>query len=253
MTVLAVLPAIRSETTESCLRSMLRPDSSFGIPSDELLVVDNSRDGWMPYMNQILGEELRVHRDPDGHNLGVAGSWNVAAREVLDVGHDYLVLVSTTMLFGPNLHTTFGAEMAKEWGAPLIESMGNSWHLIAIHRDVLQVVGLFDPNFYPAYEEAIDWGYRQKLAGLEVPWPRVWCNAMSLGWAMHVDRSTWPAPRCNGPALQDYYAAKWGGPKGSETFTTPFGQTADRDWWPEHTIPQLAEMYGLGIYGKDWW
>lgn len=267
---LCVLPAVWGNTTERCLRSMFpqelayeptdglswSPDprfpSSFGFSPAEVLLVDNTRDNEFCDLGRMdLPDGLRVHRDPDGHNLGVAGSWNVAAREVLDQGLDWLVIVSASMLFGRDLHTTFRSEVEAHPGAQMVESMGNSWHLIAIARSTLEAVGLFDPNFYPAYEEAIDWGYRQRLVGLEdLGWPRAWCNAMSIGYAVHVDPERWNAPSGNGPALAAYYESKWGGPKGAETFTTPWGDPdTPLDYWPDYTIPELAHRYDLEV----WW
>lgn len=271
MRVLTVLPAIWPDRTDACLRSFLHPEGSFGyapLEGDRLLIVDNTRGeprdqaderenrrrGYYEVRRPIMGDAhgVWVHRDPDGHNLGVAGSWNVGAREVMREGSefDWLVILSASMEFGPALHTTFREEVARYPDAVIVESMGNSWHLIAIARDTLRAVGLFDENFYPAYEEAIDWGYRQKLLGLEVPWPRVWCNAMSVGAALHVKRELWDAPTCPWGPLGDYYRAKWGGPKGEETFTRPFGHAENSlDWWPPVDIPAIAARYELEV----WW
>lgn len=249
-TFLVCLPVISREIAGPCLDSMFRvgdEPSSLGFDPSEVLAIDNCRDRW-----PVLGTYgVRTYRDPDGHNLGVAGAWNIAAREVLDQQLDWLVIASTVMRYGPELHTTFRREVEANAGAQIVECHGNSWHLIAIARSTLEIVGLFDTNYYPAYEEAIDWGYRQKILGLEaLGWPRVWCNAMSAGHAMHVDRSKWDAPSCPGRPLTDYYEAKWGGPKVAERFVHPFGDpTKPLDWFDETPIPVLAQRYGLEV----WW
>lgn len=259
VTLLAVVPVIWEETAAACLDSMLMPHSACGFWPEEILVVDNTRGGDVLAPDGAVGRRLHgcavaVHRDPNGHNLGVAESWNVAAREVIGRRLDWLVICSTSVIFGPELHTTFRREVEAYPDAQIVESMGNSWHLIAIARSTLETVGLFDPWFYPAYEEAIDWGYRQKVLGLEdVGWPRVWCNAMSIGHAVHVDRSRWDAPAApNGP-LRAYYDEKWGGPKGSERYTRPFGDLSlPVDWWETpFSVAEAARRYGLPE--GEWW
>lgn len=248
-TFLAVVPVVWPSGDCAGLASMLEPGSSLGLQPSEILVVDNTRAGEVPTWD--VPGELRYHRDPDGHNLGVARSWNVGARLVLEERIDWLVIVSASMRFGPAVHTTFREQVERHDDAQIVECEGNSWHLIAIARSTLEQVGLFDENFYPAYEESIDWGYRQRLLGLEQRgWPRVWCNAMSAGYAQHVDRDRWDAPSCPSAPLLAYYAQKWGGPKGEERFDAPWGdRSKPLDWWPQRTIPELAELYGLDV----WW
>lgn len=235
--VLPVMPVDDATTavTERCLRSVLAPDSAAGLDPSEILVVDNSRHGY--------DSGLRTHRDPNGHNLGVARAWNVGAAEVLERDLDYLVIMSASMQFGPILHTTWRHQMETFWGETVIEADGHSWHLIALHRRIFETIGLFDPNFYPAYFEQIDFGYRMRMHRMEAGFRRVWVNALSQGSALHNQAVSCPA----GPLL-DYYRDKWGGDKGEETFVQPFG---DRpiDWWPEASIPELAARYGL----VTWW
>lgn len=235
--LLAVLPIITPERADICVESILQEDSAFGVDPADILVVDNSRDGFASRYG------LRTYRDPDGHNLGVARAWNVGAMEVLDRGLDYLVVVSASMRFGPQMHTTWLKQMQTFWGADVIECDGHSWHLIAFHRNVFEAVGLFDGNFYPAYFEAIDFGYRLRMLDMEGSWPRAWVNALSQGAALHNT-----AVSCPAPPLLDYYARKWGGAKGEETFTRPFGDKP-LDWWEDVPVPELARRYGL----ETWW
>lgn len=252
-TFLAVIPAVWTETFFPFLSSALRPDSSLGLRPDEMLVVDNTRRGDLAALDydwKYAG--VRVYRDLANHNLGVAESWNIGAREVLAHGHDWLVIISTSMLFGPELHTTFRREVEAHPDAQIVECLGNSWHLIAIARSTLETVGLFDPWFHPGYEEAIDWGYRQKVLGLEaLGWPRVWCNAMSIGHAVHIDRNRWDAPSVRGDLLVQRYVEKWGGPKGQERWVHPYNDPSKPlDWWETPFDPaEAARRYELEV----WW
>lgn len=247
--LLVVLPVVQRGPAEVCIESVLRPGSSAGFRPEDLLIIDNSQDGWAK-ANAEQGQygAVRVYRDPDGHNLGTARSWNVGAREVIDRGLDYLVIMSAAMQFGPELHCTWVWQMETFWGSHVIEADGHSWHLIAFHRSVLNEVGLFDENFYPAYFEGIDYGYRMRLLGLEGGFRRVWVNALSQGSALTVGQSG--GPSCPAGPLLEYYAAKWGGPKGEEAFTVPHGDpNFTLDYWVQESIPELADRYGLEV----WW
>lgn len=240
--LLTVIPIITSTYADICIESLRRPDSSAGLKPEDILVVDNSRDG---FCEQRYG--LPTYRDPDGHNLGCARSWNIGAKRVLDDGLDYLVLMSSVMQFGPELHCTWRWQMNEFWGAKVIEADGHSWHLIAIHRTCFERIGLFDTNLYPAYFEAEDWCYRLRMVGLEQGFIRVWVNALSQGSALHNLIVSCPAE-----PLLDYMRRKWGGPKGEETFVQPFG-SKPLGYFEEEPIPVLAERYGLGERGVGWW
>lgn len=234
-----VLPVMYVESADRCINSTLSKECSSGIEPEELLIVDNSRDGFAKkrYPN------LEVHRDPNNHNLGVARSWNIGARIVLEQKLDYLVILSASLEFGPLLHTTWRGQMERYWGRNMIEAMGHSWHLIAIHRDMFEMVGLFDENFYPAYEEQIDFGHRQELLGVQAGYTTQWVNAMSWGHANHI----WEIHAPN-PPLVEYYISKWGGIKGEEKWDKPFSDKPI-DYWEERSIPELAKKYKL----KTWW
>lgn len=242
MSLLVVLPVIAQHTTDLCVPSLFATDNAFEIPPDDVLIVDNSREGWAQ-----TRYGLRTYRDPDGHNLGVGRAWNIGAREVMDRNLDYLVMLSASMLFGPILHTTWLRQMRTFWGADVIEAEGHSWHCIAIHRRLFELVGLFDPAYYPGYHEQIDWCTRLRILGLEGTWPKVWVNAMSQGVALHA-----PLIECPAAPLLAYYRQKWNGDKGEELWDRPWGDKP-MGYFVEEPIPVLAQRYGLGEYGVGWW
>lgn len=243
--LLCVLPVIGPSTTEQCLRSLLAPNSASGLTAEDLLVVDNSREGWMPSISTVLGADLRAYRDPDGHNLGVARSWNIGAREVVDRGLDYLVILSASMLFGPELHCTWRWQLEQFWDENVIEAEGHSWHAIAFHRRVFERIGYFCEGFWPGYVEALDFSYRMRQVGWEGGWRRVWFNALSQGHALHL-----PYVECPWKPLNDLYVTRWGGEKGAETFTLPYGvRPLDYDADADTPVPVLAARYGI----TNWW
>lgn len=235
--LLTVLPVIHPTPTDVCVESILAEGSAAGLAPDDILVVDNSRDGFAGRYG------LRTHRDPDGYQLGVARSWNIGAREVLDRGLDYLVLMSASMRFGPILHTTWRRQMDTFWGADVIEADGHSWHLVAIHRRLFELVGLFDENYWPGYFEAEDFCYRLRMINREGGWPRVWVNALSQGVNL-----TRPHVECPAGPLLAYRRDKWGGDKGEEAFVLPWGDKP-LSYFPKRSIPELAAAYGI----ENWW
>lgn len=244
--MLTVVPVLLEDVSDVCLRSVADPRCSSGLYPSDVLVVDNSRDG---YASKYASDEwggFRVYRDADGHNLGVARSWNLAAREVVDRGLDYLLILSAVMEFGPILHTTWREQMDRFWGHDVIECDGHSWHLLALHRRLFEEVGFFDGNFYPAYEESIDWCRRLHIVGREHGWPHCWVNAMSRGAALHAKEVD-----CPNEPLRALYRERWGGDKGEETWVLPYGNKPMDYCEPEIPIPELAAKYGLEE-GR-WW
>jgi len=242
--LLVVLPVLVAETADACIKSILRPDSSFGIPPEDILVVDNSRDG---FAAKYTAEGFRYYRDPNGFQLGTSRAWNVGARSVLAESRDYLVILSASMLFGPVLNATWLWQMERVWGQErVIESEGHSHHLIAFHRCVLETVGLWDENFW-CYVEAEDYSYRMRQVGWEGGWYRAWVNALSTRVAGHLQYFSVPYE-----PLAEWRRHKWGGDKGSERWTKPFGNKPI-DYWPEVTIPELAERYNMGPRFGRWW
>lgn len=206
MSYLIVLPSIWPPYTDACMRG-LAPDLA-----DHLLVVDNTID-----------------------NLGVAGSWNVAARHVLDSNLDWLVVLSAATRFGPEGGADFIAALDRYRNSYwVVESSAPvGWHLLAWSRSVFEQVGLFDETFWPAYGEDADMSYRIHTAQRE---------GIAGGWANErVD--AWIAMQGHGCRLAKvqidydrawtYYLKKWGGLSGHEMYDRPFNDpTLPLSYWP---------------------
>jgi len=242
--LLVVLPVLVAETADVCIESILRPDSSFGIPPEDILVVDNSRDGFAAKYQEM---GFRYYRHPEGFQLGTSRAWNIGAREVLAEGLDYLVILSASVMFGPVKNATWLWQMERVWNQERVcEAEGLSWHCIALHRCIFETVGLFDENYW-CYVEAEDMSYRMRQVGWEGGWYRAWVNAVSTRVAGHLQYFSVPFE-----ALDSYRRLKFGGTKGEELWTHPFGDKP-LDYWPEVTIPELAERYGMGPRFDRWW
>lgn len=214
-----LIPAISQERVFNCVLSLR-------VKPDNIIVVDNSPNGLeLPYP---VGK--RVHT---GRNLGVARSWNIGVRAVLESEDDYLIICSQSVSFGRNGARDLKNSLTDRWGA---EYVGMGWHLNAFSREFLETFGFFDENYYPAYSEDTDALYRMGLLGL--PSPRE--NGRSRPY-FEIDASC----ATNGGALKDgtatvdfgdigmYYESKWGGPQGQERYKTPFNNpNAHVNWWP---------------------
>lgn len=236
--MLVVIPVLSFDIADPLFDSLRMEANAAELTDGDLLVIDNTRTG-----GAVERYTLPTYRDPDGHNLGVARSWNVGVRRLLESDREYLTLMSASMQFGPILHTSWTRQMLAFWGENVIEAEGHSWHLISFHRRVFEKVGLFDECLYPAYFEATDMSFRMRQVGWEGSWTRVWVNALSRGVGAHL-----PLISCPADPLLGYMRAKWGGDKGEETFCQPFGDQP-LDYFPKASIPELAERYGL----ETWW
>lgn len=207
MTFLAVLPSIWPPYTTACLDTMGPALLS------RLLVVDNT-----------------------DTNRGVAASWNIAARRVLTEQTDWLIVVSAATRFGPPGGDDFLDELDTAEGRWVVESAGQApvvgWHLIAWHRDVLETVGLFDENFWPAYGEDMDYSHRVLTAD-DTRWTTVTVDARieSVNHGAHLAGVT-----LDHEASQRYLSAKWGDTNayriGPRAWSTPFGKNLPLSWWP---------------------
>lgn len=200
MSFVAVLPSIHKPYTDICLQSMARPLHR------ATTVVDNTVT-----------------------NRGVPASWNHGIDNM--GGADWLIIISAACRFSPLGGMDF-IDHLDTAGHPVVEARYVGWHLIAFHRDVIERVGRFDENFYPAYWEDCDYARRIALAyDLEPPfWTKVECEVVLESFAhgiqlagIYID----PVP------LADYYAEKWGGMPSFETFDTPFDSGNRLDWWPD--------------------
>lgn len=191
-------------------------------PLENVLIVDNAA---VPLVDDPSAH-WRYHRA--GRNLGVAGSWNLGVRAVLEEELDWLVMASTSFRFGPSGGMDFIEGLEGCAGFDGAQSR-HGWHLVGLPRRVLEIVGEFDENFWPAYFEETDYLYRMGLAGLASPRE----NDRQWGWIdAEGDYGRQAATLLDGLApvdLQkssDYYERKWGGPQGGELFSVPFGSAA---------------------------
>ncbi len=107
----------------------------------------------------------------------------------------------------------------------LSQKVDHGFACVYLTNRCIRAVGDFDENFTPAYYEDIDFAYRMSLMGLR----EVLVDGVDI---VHAGSST----IFNDPKLQSdiysfhfvrnerYYAAKWGGKRGEEMYSTPFNR-----------------------------
>lgn len=222
-----VIPVLDPMLGHQCLTALDRVDH------DRVIVVDNAPTPW-----DLPWQPGHYHRT--GRNAGVAWSWNVGARQVVRTGADMLVICSQAvrMLDGGRSLLDVIHDETDPWG---FEVVGAAWHLCGLTRHTLETVGPFDEGFWPAYFEETCYLYRMGLAGLPSPRengrtrPYRVVDYADAGSALMVSTGK---VEPNWSALQARYEAKWGGPQGSERFSTPWDSGKPIWWWPESPYPE---------------
>lgn len=172
-------------------------------------------------------------------NRGVAGSWNLGRARAINARADWLVLLSESMRFGDpggrDWETTLReADPVYDWVDGLF-----GWHLIGFRRTLLERVGAFDENFYPAYSEDSDYLIRMHLAGYASPRennrPRLQVtgiDATHMGFNHNVDTDP-PRVKVDFGAHARYWRSKWGTEPPKAATAHPFGDGSKHwTWWP---------------------
>ncbi len=152
----------------------------------------------------------RVIYSPGG---SLSAAWNRALKE--DV--DFTVICSVSMRFYWGLGQAI-EELRRNINEWAVETQWG-FHFCAVTRDLVKRVGLVDENFQ-AYSEDTDWRRRWNLAGLTTNRFNVSAEIIGLGVAMKTGEVFVPTPKQNA-----YYAEKWGGCSGKETFQHPYNES----------------------------
>jgi GT2 family glycosyltransferase len=172
------------------------------------------------------------------HNLGVSAGWNVGIEQSIYYACDVTIVANDDIVFDPNtirklrdgirydgfdlvtaVNTRDGAPTAKrEYGE------NPDFACFAIEPEgFTEKFGSFDENFSPAYFEDNDMHYRLKVAGAKVGDRRD--AGMFHAGSVTQNWGGWQV--VSGEMFESnrrYYAKKWGGTPGEETYTSPYGK-----------------------------
>jgi GT2 family glycosyltransferase len=177
------------------------------------------------------------------NNRGVAGSWNEGMRRAQEAGYRYAIITNDDVEFHPGSimsmyksikHSNACLVSACQHGQVgyngVIPGADFCCFAIDIHQ-LLDKVGTFDENFFPAYYEDNDMHKRMILAGVE--------TLIDMGAPIVHHKSQTQNFDPNNPVTtpqmfthnRAYYEEKWGGTPMSEAYETPFNNP---DWSFKH-------------------
>lgn len=145
-------------TRKDLLYDML---SSIDAAVETCLIVDNGDQDlgemWVPAIDRLRVADI-------GANLGVAASWNLALKAGFQ--HEWVMIVSDDVKFPPGVLAEFASLSGPD--TVVLSSSWPHWCVFTIGMRVVQQVGLFDENLYPAYFEDTDYQRRLDDAGITV-------------------------------------------------------------------------------------
>ena len=157
-----------------------------------------------------------------GRNLGVASSWNWFIQNVPDVrficNDDIEVCENTVKSFKDKI-----TESQDEHFFVPQSKLGEIFSHYVLLNSGVDLVGLFDEKFYPAYFEDNDMHRRMNLVGVNtIPVPDCTIShkkSSTLAAYTDVEKS---AHHENFRLNKQYYTKKWGGTPGKESYSIPF-------------------------------
>lgn len=199
---------------------MLRRAVEAALASDcdlaEVTVVDLSKDH---YAAGLLEGLDRVHVITMPHNIGLGATWNLFYSlydDYLVIGNDDVIVQQDTL--------RIMAETADRSTEALFFGYKDPFSFFLLKKQAYLEAGPFDPVFWPIYWEDVCMGYRLSLLGYtpvhvsEALFEHEHSQSMKA-LDPKATELFWQRFKRN----QAYYEAKWGGPRGQETFAVPFG------------------------------
>lgn len=181
----------------------------------KIIICDNGNQSLLTSANSIIASNNNITIYKQKRNLGVAGSWNFLAREILRQ-HQYALILNDDVIIHKNKNQI--AEFIQHNTADFIFA-GYGCSSFILPKETYSLIGSFDENFYPAYYEDCDYERRVKVAGL--------INDRNHFLSAEVFRNSSSA-QLNPELNKDYnlnklrYIAKWGGLPYQEKFIKPF-------------------------------
>jgi GT2 family glycosyltransferase len=177
----------------------------------------------------VQSEEYMVNR-------GVSRSWNDAILDGYGSGADLVVLSNDDIRFGPGDLDDLVAYAAAHPEAFMVGCAGpdlradehkdsHDFACFVLNPVALDVIGCFDENITPAYEEDHDYNRRAILAGLPAescPGTRVVHHGSGT---IYRDAGLFEENKATHWENWTYYQRKWGGPWENEMFASPFNSS----------------------------
>lgn len=139
--------------------------NSVDFPIDTLLIINNNSDDLdlVTSLDNLKNKQYEhIHKIKICHlpsNIGVAASWNLIIKS--DINAPYWLISNNDIAFTPGLLEEF-YNKAQDQNIGIVHGSGGdfgdgSYDVFLIKDYVIQSIGLFDENFYPAYCEDVDY------------------------------------------------------------------------------------------------
>lgn len=201
---------------------------SLDVHLSNLILVDNTPNS---ICKKFEGMGISIFYYPE--NIGVARAWNLG----LKAGADWTFILSQASVF-PNGFSSLLLDINPDadW-----YMTAEGWHCVAISKKVVERIGYFDTNFYPAYFEDADYSRRANLAEMDMRYVDPKVAVVSVG------SSSGLGGKINFAALSDYFTEKWGaGPNSNpeELYTQPF-EDKPLNYFPERSVKELQNRYAV--------
>jgi GT2 family glycosyltransferase len=138
--------------------------ASIDYPVEFLLIINNNPTANFEGTNHIPDcvADYRVLNMPA--NLGCAGSWNLGIK--LRPFSPYWFVASDDVVFAPGALEKFAAECSPD--RLTISEEWPHWQFFGLGENLVQEIGLFDENLFPANFEDDDYQRRCEVAGVEI-------------------------------------------------------------------------------------
>jgi GT2 family glycosyltransferase len=213
---LLAIPVInRPDLLERCL-------ASIDVVPDRVLVIDNSPDGLDFRIPDHLADVTYVDAPPA--NLGFGRSVNHAIKTHAHA--PWWCIANADVEFGPGDLARLAGEMTGPRWVGITD-----WRVFGLTFEAVQLAGLWDENFHPAYDDDCDYERRCDLAGV----PHHYIAGATLhhgSAAIRSDARYAYRNTATHASNRAYFIAKWGGPpRGGERYTTPFDSGASVAAW----------------------
>lgn len=246
--VAIVIPTlVRSDRLERCLESIVEN----GGPCVVRIFNNWTHSGvarvCSEYSQPGRFESMRVIVENHPENLGCAGSWNRGIKAFIEDGYDWVLVLNDDVELLADTVSSFIDAISEE--RPLVWSPNESMSAFAIHKRVVNEIGWFDENLWPAYREDEDFVHRMKVAGIK-PSPAVGAEVKhSRSSSLNYSEYLWFQHRTRIDQQNlIYYGRKWGGVPHFERYTAPFNDPKSAlSYWPE---PQKRH-WGLRLDKSD--
>lgn len=177
--------------------------------------------------NPVAFQNIRIERRK---NIGCGPAWN----HVIMSSPGWWLLAGSDVQFKPGSLGKLWDRTQEKQDASIVCADG--YNVFTISPLGREKVGLFDENFYPAYFEDTDHFRRVALSGalaVNVPGFQL-VHGEAPYWGSSTIKSDPSIDGKNAVVMENlgaYYARKWGGPPGHETFMKPFNRNVPLDFW----------------------